>query len=117
MRGGKRLRNDVCGPRFVHSLPHRADWIPHDCAETTAYALAATIGFLGLHSEVQEDLYQQVMEVVTGDSDPVGHKVSRIVPCHDVQVPQTFEDFPRLEKVAHAFYEAVRLFRRSFFVL
>jgi hypothetical protein len=78
MRVGKRLRNDVCGPRFVHFLPHRADWIAHDCAETTAYALAATIGFLGLHSEIQEDLYQEVMEVVGRDSDPVGHKVSRL---------------------------------------
>ncbi|KAH9973784.1 cytochrome P450 [Lactifluus volemus] len=60
--------------------------------ETTAYSLASTIGFLGLHSDIQEDLYEQIVEVVGHDREP------------------TFEDFPRLEKVAHAFYEALRLY-------
>jgi cytochrome P450 len=84
-------------------------------AETTAFTLASTIGFLGLHSEVQEDLYEQIMEVVGCDRDPVGHNFSRIISCRDMEVSQTFEDFPRLEKVAHAFYEALRLFRWFFF--
>jgi len=60
--------------------------------ETTAVALAATIGFLGLHSEVQEEIYQKIIEVVGHDRDP------------------TFDDFPRLGEVAYAFYEAMRLF-------
>jgi hypothetical protein len=84
-------------------------------AETTAYSLASTIGFLGLHSDIQEDLYEQIVEVVGHDREPVSYNVSRIISCCDIEVPQTFEDFPRLEKVAHAFYEALRLYRWFFF--
>jgi hypothetical protein len=51
------------------------------------------------------------------DREQVSYNVPRIVSCRDVQVPQTFEDFPRLEKVAHAFYEAIRLYRPCFFFL
>lgn len=39
--------------------------------ETTASTLAATIGFLGLYSDVQDDIYQKVIEVVGHDRDPV----------------------------------------------
>jgi len=39
--------------------------------ETTASTIAATIGFLGLYSEVQDDIYQKVIEVVGHDRDPV----------------------------------------------
>ena len=38
-----------------------------------AYTLAATIGFLGLHSEVQEEIYQKIIKVVGYDRDPVRH--------------------------------------------
>ena len=39
--------------------------------ETTASTLAATIGFLGLYSDVQDDIYQKVIEVVGHGRDPV----------------------------------------------
>jgi hypothetical protein len=47
--------------------------------ETTAVALAATIGFLGLHSEVQEEIYQKIIEVVGHDRDPVRHIPPRLL--------------------------------------
>jgi hypothetical protein len=68
------------------------------------------MSFLGLHSEVRKDLYQQIVEIVGRNRDPVDHNVSKIVSYRDLQVPQTFEDFPRLEKVAHAFYVSVGFF-------
>ncbi|KAH9973810.1 cytochrome P450 [Lactifluus volemus] len=67
--------------------------------ETTASTLASTIGFLGLHSDIQEDLYEQIVDVVGHDREP------------------TFEDFPRLEKVAHAFYEAIRLYPAAYILI
>lgn len=33
-----------------------------------------------------------------------------LITSHDLL--QTFEDYPQLEEVAHAFYEAIRLFRQ-----
>lgn len=39
--------------------------------ETTASTMAATIGFLGLYPEVQDDIYQKVIEVVGHNRDPV----------------------------------------------
>ncbi len=47
--------------------------------ESTAYTLAATIGFLGLHSEVQEEIYQKIIKVVGHDSDPVRHILPRLL--------------------------------------
>lgn len=44
--------------------------------ETTSSTLAATIGFLGLYSEIQEDIYQKIIKVVGYDRDPVRHYVS-----------------------------------------
>ncbi|KAI0262510.1 cytochrome P450 [Gloeopeniophorella convolvens] len=67
--------------------------------ETTAFTLAATVGFLGIYPQIQEDVYQQIIEVVGHDRDP------------------TFEDFPRLEKVANAFYEALRLYPAAHFMI
>ncbi|KAH9963634.1 cytochrome P450 [Russula dissimulans] len=68
--------------------------------ETTAATLAATIGFLGIYQNVQEDVYQEIIKVVGHDRGP------------------TFEDFPQLEEVAHTVYEyeALRLYRPSFFL-
>ncbi|KAH9973813.1 cytochrome P450 [Lactifluus volemus] len=67
--------------------------------ESMASTLASTIGLLCLHSDVQEDLYEQIVDVVGHDREP------------------TFEDFSRLEKVAHAFYEANRLYPAAFILI
>jgi hypothetical protein len=47
--------------------------------ETTASTLATTIGFLGLHSKIQDDVYQKVIEVVGHDRDPVCRTPSRLL--------------------------------------
>ncbi len=39
--------------------------------ETTARVLAATIGLLSIHSEIQEEIYQQIISVVGDERDPV----------------------------------------------
>jgi hypothetical protein len=102
----------------VHVLPHRTKWVLKVIvgAESMASTLASTIGLLCLHSDVQEDLYEQIVDVVGHDREPVSYNVSMSISCRDGLVPQTFEDFSRLEKVAHAFYEANRLYRRFFFL-
>jgi hypothetical protein len=51
----------------------------HLTVETTASVLAATIGFLGVYSEVQDDIYQKVIEVVGHDRDPVCRTPSRLL--------------------------------------
>jgi hypothetical protein len=53
-------------------------------AETTASTLASTIGFLGLHSDIQKDLYEQIVDVVGHDREPVSYNVSRIISCCDI---------------------------------
>lgn len=40
-------------------------------AETTAHTLAATLGFLGLYEEIQEEVLEQIISVVGYDRDPV----------------------------------------------
>ena len=39
--------------------------------DTTAHTLAAALGFLGLHEEIQEEVYEQIISVVGPDRDPV----------------------------------------------
>ena len=39
--------------------------------ETTAHTLAATLGFLGLHEDIQEEVYEQIISVIGLDRDPV----------------------------------------------
>ncbi|PPQ91914.1 hypothetical protein CVT25_001285 [Psilocybe cyanescens] len=60
--------------------------------ETTAYTLAATLGFLAYHQDLQDEVYDQIVSVVGLERDP------------------TIEDYPSLDKVLAAFYEGVRLF-------
>lgn len=42
-------------------------------AETTAHTLAATLGFMGLYEDIQEDVFRQIVDVVGLDHDPVCH--------------------------------------------
>ncbi|PPQ65337.1 hypothetical protein CVT26_000052 [Gymnopilus dilepis] len=67
--------------------------------ETTAHTLAATLGFLSVHEDVQEELYQQVVSVVGHDRDPV------------------FDDYNKLDKVLAGFYEALRLFPAGYILI
>ncbi|KAF9531001.1 cytochrome P450 [Crepidotus variabilis] len=60
--------------------------------ESTAHSLAAAIGLLSAHQDIQEEIYQQVLSVCGTDGEP------------------TFEDYDKLDKVLAVFYEAVRLF-------
>lgn len=60
--------------------------------ETTAHTLAATLGFLGLHQDIQEEILQHILDVVGPTREP------------------TFEDYDALYKVLGAFQEASRMF-------
>ena len=39
--------------------------------ETTAHTLAATLGFLGLYENLQEEVYQHIISIIGHDRDPV----------------------------------------------
>lgn len=41
--------------------------------ETTAHTLAATLGFMSLYEDIQDDVVQQILDVVGLDRDPVRH--------------------------------------------
>jgi hypothetical protein len=45
--------------------------------ETTAHSLAAAIGLLSIHENIQEDVFGQIQSVVGYDRDPVSPGVSR----------------------------------------
>jgi len=60
--------------------------------ETTAHTFAATLGFLGLYNDIQEEVLEQIISVIGPERDPA------------------IEDYPRLDKVLAVFYEALRLF-------
>ena len=40
-------------------------------SETTAHALAATLGFLGLYEDIQEEVHQHIISIIGYDRDPV----------------------------------------------
>lgn len=61
--------------------------------ETTAHTLAATLGFMSLYEDIQDDVVQQILDVVGLDRDP------------------TIQDYPKLTKVTAVFYESLRMFR------
>jgi Cytochrome P450 len=45
--------------------------------ETTAHTLAATIGFLSIHEDIQEEVQEQIETVVGYDREPVSPRVSQ----------------------------------------
>ncbi|KAF8914778.1 cytochrome P450 [Mucidula mucida] len=61
--------------------------------ETTAHSLAATLGFLSIHEEIQQEVYDQIKQVLL-----------------DGRTEPTVEDYTRLDKVLAVFYEALRMF-------
>lgn len=56
-----------CGPHYLHSTQVLNVYYP----ETTARSLSATIGFLALYDDLQEEIYQQIISVVGQERDPV----------------------------------------------
>ncbi|KAH7926118.1 cytochrome P450 [Leucogyrophana mollusca] len=69
--------------------------------ETTAHTLAATLGFLALHEDIQDEVAAQVRDVIGGRE---GGQV-------------LLEDYTRLDKVLAAFYEGVRMFPSGVFLI
>ncbi|KAH7913523.1 cytochrome P450 [Hygrophoropsis aurantiaca] len=69
--------------------------------ETTAHTLAATLGFLALHEDIQEEVAKQVKEVTRAREG--GEAL--------------LEDYPKLDKVLAAFYEGVRMFPSGVFLI
>ncbi|TFK59164.1 cytochrome P450 [Pluteus cervinus] len=63
--------------------------------ETTAHSVAATLGLLALHEDIQDEVHEEIMSVI-------GHRDSAL------------SDFTKLEKVVSAFYEAIRMFPPGF---
>lgn len=43
--------------------------------ETTGHTLAATLGLLGIYQEEQDVVYQQIVDVVGHDRDPVSEHI------------------------------------------
>jgi len=52
--------------------------------ETTAHTFAATLGFLGLHEEIQEEIHEQIISVIGHGRDPVS-----ILPYSQYLIPWT----------------------------
>ncbi|KAF5365981.1 hypothetical protein D9758_006676 [Tetrapyrgos nigripes] len=62
--------------------------------ETTAHTLAAALGFLAVYEEIQEEVYEEVKDVLPGDSN---------------SDPEYEECYSKLIKTAACFFEAVRM--------
>ncbi|KAJ7634855.1 cytochrome P450 [Roridomyces roridus] len=60
--------------------------------ETTAHTLAATLCFMAIHQEIQDEVVEQINSVVGFERDP------------------DFNDYTKLDKVLAIFYEASRMF-------
>jgi len=67
--------------------------------ETTAHIMDATMAFLGLYPEIQEEMYQQVMAVAPGD------------------IPITLSMYSKLEKLTACFVESGRLYPPGFILM
>jgi hypothetical protein len=78
--------------------------------ETTAKTLDAAIGFLALYEDIQEDIYKEILALISNDG-----KLVRIVTFNfaSSEREQHFKDLPRLTKVQSCFLEAARLFRKQ----
>ncbi|TFK68804.1 cytochrome P450 [Pluteus cervinus] len=66
--------------------------------ETTAHTLAAAVGLLAVHDEIQDEVHEEIMSVI-GHRDPL------------------LSDFTKLENVVSIFYEAVRMFPAGFLIV
>ena len=93
------IDGDTCSQRFRTNFT----------AETTAHSIAATLGFLSISDELQEEIYQQIISVVGHKREPVG--TSFFIRDRAEGALQMYDDYPKLNKVLAAFFEALRMFR------
>lgn len=94
----------------VHSIALACS---HQISETTSQSLAATLAFLALNSDLQDELVTQVQEVTRGrdDNTLVSAVLSNaFLPLNFVI--QLVTDYGKLDKVLATFYEGIRMFRR-----
>ena len=84
--------------------------------ETTGHTLAATLAFLALHNDIQEEVYEQITSVVGPDRDPVGVYMGYPGLPPLILLLKVFGDYPKLDKVLAVFYEALRMFRSSILI-
>jgi hypothetical protein len=59
--------------------------------ETTAHTLAATLGFLGLHQDIQEEILQHILDVVGPTREPAS------LLYHDVSTEKNANNTLRLD--------------------
>ena len=62
-----------CCLRDTVKSPFQLSWrlLTRWPAETTAHSLAATLGFLSINEDIQEEAFQQIISVAGYDHDPV----------------------------------------------
>ncbi|KAF8637877.1 hypothetical protein AX17_002500 [Amanita inopinata Kibby_2008] len=60
--------------------------------ETTATSLAATMSFMALYQDIQDEVFEQIRSIVGYDRDP------------------SFDDYAKLDKVLAVFLEGIRMF-------
>jgi hypothetical protein len=80
--GGQGLLSERSGMCFCYCSPDMVCvcylatlWAPINClpvVETTAHTLAATLGLLALHQDIQDEVLQHILEVVGPTREPVG---------------------------------------------
>jgi hypothetical protein len=64
-----------CSPVTVSPRLPSIALIPIECysKETTGQSLAATLGFIAIHPNIQDEVVEQIMSVVGSERDPVRH--------------------------------------------
>ena len=67
----KHIRPAVCWSWYTDFLSANVHRHLFFIIETTGHTLAGTLGYLGLYEEEQDIVYDQIMEVVGTERDPV----------------------------------------------
>ena len=75
--------------------------------ETTVHTLAATLGFLGLYENIQEEVHKHIISIIGHDRDPVLPITRKCLSILMVSNQQVFEEYSKLDKALAAFFEAL----------
>ena len=67
----KRVRHVICRSRLVNRVQLSSHPGLIEFTETTAHTLAATLALLAVTPDAQEEVFQQIIDVVGWDRDPV----------------------------------------------
>jgi hypothetical protein len=74
--------------------------------------LAASLAFLAVHQDIQDEILEHILTVIGPDRETVSDFLSHLYTFHVTnQFMETFEDYPKLNKVLAVFLEAIRMFR------